>query len=179
MKVSQSTRSKPLVIRPLTVEELPLCDAHGRAFHAEKGIPGEFSLDVFCRNWEAFLAHYHGIILGLWDEEQLVGGLGGIIAPDLTGIHRDTGLPVLTATEFFLFVEPAYRGYPWWLHLIEQFRAHGAARGASRLRMVTMILPGSTLDRQAKILAWKYQKLGLRPIELCFDGPIEAPLARK
>ncbi len=153
-----------LTIRPLTIEELPLCEPYGRAFHAEKDVPGEFSIETFVKNWTEFLSRYNGIMLGLWDGETLVGGLGGIVCPDLT-----TG--IMTANEFFLFVDETHRGGTNWIKLVNQFREFGRSKGAQRLRLARMVPKGedplgSRLDRAYRRI-WK-----VRPVEVGYDGPI-------
>lgn len=152
------------VIRPLQIEELPLCAPFGKAFHLEKGIHGDFAIDVFVKNWTVFLQSYPAIIYGLWDGDRLVGGLGGMVTPDLT-----TG--TLSAVEFFWYVDPAYRTGTWPFRLVKAFRKWGKHQGATRLRMVHMLLEGE--DPSQVRLAHVYQQLGLRAIEVNYDGPID------
>lgn len=161
----------PLAIRQLTIAELPLCEPYGKAFHEEKQVPGTFNMTVFIQNWTLYLEKCNGVLLGLWNEDKLVGGLGGMIVPDIT-----TGTP--TATEFFLFIDKDYRGSSAWYRLIQRFREYGKSRGAQRLRMEQLILPAES-DDLAKMLrenglACAYFKMGLRPIEIGWDGPIES-----
>lgn len=161
MSTTEAVRT--LTIRPLTIEELPLCEPYGKAFHAEKDVPGEFSMEVFLKNWTTFMTHCHGIILGLWDDGRLVGGLGGMLTPDIT-----TG--TLAATEFFLYIAPEHRGGTVLIRLINRFREHGKLYGAARLRLALTIQKGE--DVFAPRLDSLYRRIGLRPVEIGYDGPI-------
>lgn len=154
----------PLAIRPLTIEELPRCAPFGEAFHAEKQVPGAFSIDAFVKNWTVFLTQYKAVLLGLWDGEKLVGGLGGMVVPDLT-----TAVP--TATEFLLFIDPAYRTGSGFIRLVDQFRAFGKANGAVRLRMELLLADGE--DPFAPRLGTVYRRRWkLRPVEVGYDGEL-------
>ncbi len=159
-------------IRPLTIEELPLCEPFGKAFHAEKDIYGQFSGELFVKNWTIFLTRCHGVIFGLWVDGILGGGIGGMVAPDLSAIDPVTWTPIIVATEFFLYIDPDYRKGDRWLRLIEQFRAFGKSKGATRFRIGAPILKGEEMDRAAKALAHHYNKMGMRAIDLGFEGPI-------
>jgi len=151
-------------IRPLTIEELPLCVPFGQAFIEEKQVPGTFSPETFIKNWTLFLSAYPSTIFGLWQDKQLVGGIGGMIHPDL-----NTG--VLCAIEFFWYVTPAYRKTLWAARLPLTFRKWAKRHGAERFRMVHLLEPGE--DPAAVKLAEFYTRtLKLRPVEVCFDGPI-------
>ncbi|MGL5934086.1 MAG: hypothetical protein ACRCZI_00535, partial [Cetobacterium sp.] len=91
-----------LSIRPLTIDELPLCLPYGPAFMEEYHLPGTFSQKTFLQNWTLWLTSFPAIMFGLWEDVHLVGGIGGMIHPDL-----NTG--DLLAIEFFWYVDPAYR----------------------------------------------------------------------
>lgn len=159
-----------LQIRPLTIEELPLCEPYGQAFHVEKEIPGIFSIQMFCRNWTTYIQQFNGIILGLWDGDKLVGGLGGMVAPDIAAVNPETGAPILVATEFFLYIDPEHRKGDWWIQLIEQFREFGKSKGATELGLSITLLKDE--DPLVKILSWKYRKKGLKAKEIGFRGKI-------
>lgn len=171
-------------IRPLTLEELPLCAPFGRAVHAEKDVPGEFSIELFVQSWTLFLTRCNGVLLGMWVDDRLVGGIGGMITPDFYAVDPETGAPVLSATEFFLYLDPEYRKGDRWLQLVAQFRAFGRSKGATRYRIGAPIkkswefdravrtVKGRVLDRAARVLAYKYRKMGLRPIDFGFEGSI-------
>lgn len=153
-----------VAIRRLTVEEIPLCEPFGRAFIAEKHVPGTFSLETFTRNWEFFLTRYPAVLLGLWSGERLIGGIGGMIAPDLNTGDR-------IAQEFFWYVTPEARHGTWPLRLLKQFREWGKEQGATRFRMVHLLGPDESPSTVK--LARVYAKLGMRPIEVSYDAPME------
>lgn len=153
-----------LQIRPLTVDELPLCAPFGVAFMTEKQVPGTFSLEIFTKNWTMFLTQYPAIILGLWRGDRLIGGLGGMISPDL-----NTGEQI--AIEFFWYVDADARHGTWPLRLLTRFRHWGAEHGAARLRMIHLLDLNESPSTVK--LARVYAKLGLRPIEVGYDAPIQ------
>lgn len=150
-------------IRPLALEDLLLCESFGHAFHAEKAIPGAFSLEVFLKNWSTFLGSGIGTIFGLWNGMNLVGGIGGIVVADLT-----TG--ELVVNELFWYVDPAFRKGSWPIRLLHEFRRWGREKGAVRLRMVHILMPNESASTVR--LAHVYRNMGLRPIEVAYDGPI-------
>lgn len=153
-----------LRIRPLTIEELPLCVPFGQAFMQEKKVPGEFSPETFLKNWALFLSAYPSVIFGLWEGRQLVGGIGGMIFPDL-----NTGTPC--AIEFFWYVDKDYRNTIGAAKLPLAYRQWAKEHGAKRFRMVHLLDDGE--DPKAVKLDRFYRKtLKLRPVEVCFDGPI-------
>lgn len=150
-------------IRPLTLDELPLCLPFGEAFMTEKQIPGVFNPEVFLKNWTAYLTQYPAVILGLWRGRSLVGGIGGIVFPDL-----NTGEKI--AIEFFWYVGKDDRGSSWSARLPLKFKHWARTQGATRLRMIHLLEPNETPSSVK--LADFYASLGLRPIEVAFDGPI-------
>ena len=155
--------TETMQIRALTVQELPKCLPLGAAFMAEKQVPGTFSGDVFVKNWTSFLTQFPAVIFGLWKDTELIGGIGGMVFPDL-----NTGVPA--AIEFFWYVGTEHRNTIWSVKLVLRFRKWGRDRGAQRFRMIHLLEPGE--DPSTVKLAGFYQKLGLRPIEVSYDGPI-------
>lgn len=172
--VESVKQARILSVRPLTLKELRLCEPYGQAFFSEKGLPGEFSIAAFVKKWTAYITQYNGILLGLWDGEQLVGGLGGMVAPD---INTDE----LSAIEFLLFIDPRYRGGDGWVRLVERFWQFGQAKGATRKRLATMLLPDEDpffrKSREGRSMARALDRIyrkrwGLRPVEIGYDGPM-------
>lgn len=160
----ETATKSALAIRPLTVEELPLCVRFGQAFMTEKQVPGEFSPEAFLKNWTLFLSAYPAVIFGLWDDKELIGGIGGMIFPDL-----NTGTPC--AIEFFWYVDPAHRNTLGAARLPLTYKKWAKEHGAKRFRMVHLLEEGE--DPKAVKLDRFYQKtMKLRPIEVCFDGAI-------
>ena len=152
-----------LTIAHLLVADLPLCESFGRAFHSEKEIPGEFDPGTFERNWTQFIESGIGTILGLWRDEVLIGGIGGIVVADLTSGE-------MTVNELFWYVQPDARHGTWPLRLIKELRSWGKSHGATRLRMVHILMPNESASTVK--LAHVYRQLGLRPIEVAYDGEI-------
>lgn len=151
------------VIRPVMLEDLPKCLPFGQAFMTEKQVPGRFSPETFLKAWTSFLASGQGIIYGLWNGEDLAGGLGGFVYPDL-----NTG--ETCAIEAFWYVGKDDRGTTWPVRLVHAFRKWGKKHGATRFRMIHLLMEGE--DPSTVKLAGYYQKIGLRPIEVVYDGTI-------
>ena len=162
MSVTTPT-STTLSISHLLIADLPLCEPFGIAFHTEKCIPGEFHVETFVRNWTQFMESGIGTILGLWRGETLIGGLGGIVVADLTSGE-------MTVNELFWYVQPDARHGTWPIRLIKELKIWGSAHGATRLRMVHILMPNESASTVK--LAHVYRQLGLRPIEVAYDGEI-------
>lgn len=146
-------------IRPLTVEEIPLCIPFGQAFHAEMQLPGAFLPDTFVKNWTTFLSQFPAVILGLFKDGALVGGISGMMTPDLFDAR-------LTAQEFFWFMDAAHRSGTGAMRLLKSFEAWGKERGAVEMRMVHMV---GKNDAQLERI---YKKLGYRTLEVCYVKPL-------
>lgn len=148
------------MIRPLTIDELPLCVPHGAAFHREMGLPGTFIPDIWLENWRAFLERYRAVVLGLWDGEMLVGGLGALITPDLSDGR-------MSATEMFWFVDSAHRKGRGAIKLVKTFEAWAAAEGAVETRMCHM---SGTRDESFDHV---YRALGYELLEVSYFKPVK------
>ncbi len=157
--------TKPaLVTRPLTVEELPLCLPFGKAFMEEKKIAGEFSPETFLKNWTLFLSAYPSVIFGLWEETRLVGGIGGMIHPDL-----NSGM--LYAVEFFWYVDPGYRKTLGAARLPLTVKKWGKRQGAQRWKMIHLLQRGED-PSTIKLAGFYRDTLGMDANEVVFDGEL-------
>lgn len=154
-------------IRILTPGEFPLCLPYGERFHQEMDVPGLFSPETFLTKWGQFYTLDLGAIFGLWRGDELIGGLGGVAVPDLT-----TGQ--LIASELFWYVREDSRYGTWPIRLVKTFQHWGRDRGAVRFRMVHLLRHDE--DPSTVKLASVYRHLGLRPIEVAYDGPIGGAL---
>lgn len=152
-------------LRPLAVEDLILCEPFGKAFMAEGHVEGDFSLATFCEHWGAFLRADIGTIIGLWDGIELKGGIGGLITPDV-----NSGKPV--ASELFWYIAPDARGSGLAIRLLKEFQQWARSRGATRLRLVHLLQPDEQPDGLGVKLAALYHRMGLKAIEVAYDGPI-------
>lgn len=153
-----------LTIRPLTVEELPLCLPFGPAFLREKDLPGVFSEEVFLKNWRFFLSSFPSVIFGLWQDRELVGGLGGMIHPDLnTGVRY--------AVELFWYVDPSHRKTLGAARLPLTFKKWGKRNGAERWKMIRLLKKGEDLSA-VKLEAFYVDGLKMSASEVVFDGPL-------
>lgn len=156
-----------MYIRELVIDELDQCGPFGEAFHKEKAHPDAFSLPVFLENWERFYQQGIGVIFGLFeDDDVLIGGIGGLLAKDLTS-------GTLTLNEMFWYVQndKRQRTGRWPLRLITRLRMWGALRHAKRLHMIHFFTKDEHPDdvRLSKIYT---HILKLEPNELGFVGAI-------
>lgn len=144
-------------IRPLTLTDYDACVPFAKEFYAEKQIPGQFDANRFLPTWATFLSKSDAVILGLFHDERLVGGLGAVITPDLYDGR-------LTATEMFWYVTKDARvGLDAW-KLVDAFEAWGEAHYVDEYRMTHILLPGE--DPSTVRLAPLYKRKKYRPIEV-------------
>lgn len=140
-------------VRPLTVDELPLCRPLGENFFEEAKLPGQWNGDAFLEQWEGFYRLGYGVVFGAFEGEALVGVCGGLAFPDSnTGQER--------AQELFWWVEPGHRRAGPALALLRHFEAWAEERGCEAVTMAFLHSTGNgeTLDR------W-YRRRGYRPLE--------------
>lgn len=148
------------VIRHLTKGELSLCIPQGFSFHQEFKLPGRFVPEVFARNWNHFYDEGIGSVIGLWREQELIGGLGGLLSHDLFDDRR-------VATEIFWFVSPAHRGGSGGYRLLKAYEAWAFTQGAVEVRLLYLV--GGVKDAQFERL---YEKLKYRKIEIGWAKPL-------
>lgn len=143
-------------IRPLTIEELPLCLPLGQRFHAEMQVPGTFRPEVFRENWHTFLTgSFPAVILGLFHSGVLVGGFGAMICPDLFDGRS-------AAHEMFWFVDAEYRSGLGAIRLLKAFESWAVQHGAVEARMIHLV--GQRDDQLERI----YTKFGYARLEIAY-----------
>jgi GNAT superfamily N-acetyltransferase len=124
----------------------------GYRFFDEAQLPGGFVADVFIRNWTAILRRGQGIFLGGFsDKGEFVGGLGGVLCPDLNNGQ-------LIAVECFWYVAPESRGAG--IRLLKAYEKWCAEQGVKRIAMIhlTHVHPGS--------MRRLYERMGYREVEV-------------
>lgn len=140
------------MVRELTVEEIKLAPPLGQEFYATGAIPGKLIPEVFTLSWTRFYAADFGRIFGLFNGDELVGVLGGILYPD-----SNDG--VLVATEMFWFVASKHRGTVGSLRLFDAYEKWAKERGAGRIAMIHLqALAPETLEKL-------YLRKGYRKLE--------------
>ncbi len=145
-------------VRALALHELPLCEPFAQAFYTEKGVPGHCSMEKFIQTWTLFLTQYPSILFGLWSQGALVGGLGGLITPDLYDGR-------LTATEMFWYVTPdARQGRNAWT-LVDAFETWGKDHGAVECRLAFLLLGWVQQANPMRLLPL-YQRRGYQAVDL-------------
>lgn len=154
-----ATLDAPLTIAPLSLKQLRLCVPFAQRFHAEMNLPGQLLETVWLKNWTTFLTTYPATIHALWKGEALIGGLGGLIVPDLLDGR-------LCANEMFWFMHPEHRTGTGALRLLNAFEAWGRAQGAVESRMIHLV---GHHDAQLKRI---YEKRGYTCLELCYRKPL-------
>ena len=155
MLSTPNTLPETTTVQRLTLEELPRCVPFAKAFHSELRLPGDFRPEVFLKNWTTFLTTYPAVIFTLRKGEALVGGIGGMIVPDLLDGR-------LCAHEFFWFVDAAHRTGTGAIRLLNRFEEWAAKEGAVEVRMVHLV--GNHDEQLGRI----YTKRKYRLQELCY-----------
>jgi hypothetical protein len=117
-----------LSIRPLTIDELPLCVAFGRQFFEEFHLRGVFNPAHFLTTWSGFFWSVPSVVLGLYRDDELVGGMGAIVSPDMF-----TGDQV--ATELFWYIGESHRAGTGALRLLGAFEEWGRRQSVDELRI--------------------------------------------
>lgn len=138
------------MIRELKAEELKLAASIGQQFWDEGFLPGKLVPEVFVKNWTFLIGNGMGKIFGLYQDENLVGALGSIVAPDLNDGE-------LTATECFWFVDEKNRGNG--VKLLLNFVNYAKEIGCVRVNMVHVF--NSHADKLKNL----YERLGFSPVE--------------
>lgn len=141
-----------VAIRPLTIEELPLCVPFGEAFFQEFSLRGIFSPSHFLNVWTRFIEQLGAVVLGLYREDELIGGLGALISPDVF-----TGETV--ATEMFWYIGQEHRSGTGALRLLRAFESWGSERGVSEVRLSHFMMKNNN------VLQTLYEHRGYRLIE--------------
>lgn len=149
-----------MIIRSLIRAELPLCVEHGQAFHAEFQLTGAFVPEVFLRNWNMFYERQIGTVLSLWADDSLVGGIGGLLTPDLFDDR-------LCATEIFWFVGKTHRRGSGAIRLLDAYEQWAFSSGAVECRLV--YLNGGEQDARLHAL---YERRGYRIRETGWAKPL-------
>jgi GNAT superfamily N-acetyltransferase len=138
-----------LLIKELTVSELPAVAELGPKFWLEAGLPGSFVPAVFTRNWTLFMEGGIGRIFAAMDGDRPVGVLGVLFTND---INDDAPI----ASEAFWFVEEGHRGCGMKLFLTAMHKVEEL--GCKRMSMVH-------LENINEHLAHIYQRMGFVPTE--------------
>jgi hypothetical protein len=142
-----------IAIRPLTPSELPACFAAGNVRYDESDFSGGFDEEKFCSMWAFFIACGLGIVIGAFDGEDVVGGIGGVLGPDPVN-------GALVGQEVFWYGEPGREP----LRLLKAFEGWSKERGG-KLARVGARASCDDLGRLFKL----YTRLGFRPIEVHFE----------
>ncbi len=123
------TPTKPaLVTRPLTIEELPLCLPFGQAFFREFNLRGVFNPDHFLETWTKFFWSVPCVVIGVFQDGALVGGMGAISSKDMF-----TGDQV--ATELFWYIEAGHRTGTGAVRVLRAYEEWGKRQGVDELRI--------------------------------------------
>lgn len=151
-----------LIVRPLEVYELPLCAPHGEGFFRDWPRHGTFDLETFLGNWMRLLTG-GAMLWGAWKDDELIGGLGTVLQPDLYDGH-------LIAQECFLYVAPAHRKSTALLRLFTAYHAWADVQDAE-CRLEHLLNPDETGDPREVALAKLYTRLDYQPIAVAWSRP--------
>jgi GNAT superfamily N-acetyltransferase len=109
-------------LKPEELEKISSLAAKFRTDSKFKFVPEQFFNTV-----RQFISAGMGVVLGLYEEDSLIGAIGGILYPDLFDGE-------LMATEIFWYVDPARRGKG--LRLLKGFEQWAKDHDAKRVVMV-------------------------------------------
>ncbi len=126
--VVQTDSKISLSTRPLTIDALPLCVPFGRQFFEEFELRGVFNPEHFLNTWTAFFWAVPSTVIGLYHNEELIGGLGAIVSPDMF-----TGDKV--ATELFWYIGASNRSGTGALRLLRAYEEWGLRLQVDELRI--------------------------------------------
>lgn len=137
--------------RQLFSWELDDLELIAKAFHAEAGLGGVFSVE----NWRNHISalYLSGSLgaFGVFDGGNLVGALVGQISP-----HTMTSEVI--ASELFWYILPLHRGGASGIRLLDEFESWAKAAGATIIIM-------ANLEQGADKLERLYSKRGYKQIE--------------
>lgn len=130
------------LIRDIASAEVPLLLDGARTFWTEGKLPGTLNPASFVTGWRNLLANGAGLLIGAFDQGELLGAIGGAMVPDF-----QTG--DLVSQEFFWYVIPGVRGAG--LKLLQQFERRMKERGAARNIMMHLTeLNGEAMEKVYK-----------------------------
>lgn len=148
-----------MIIRQATIEDLPRCSKAAQEFYGSAQSLGSFDLDKFVAMWTMLLGNGTGVIFLLFQDEEIVGALGGVAYPDAYTSR-------LIASEFYWFVGSQSRGGG--VRLYRLFEEWARLRGCSELRMVHL------LDSMPEKVARFYDRAGFKPLEVHYAKELTA-----
>ena len=151
-------RTDVITIRPLLISEIYMVAKHIPKFYQEfgehpMGAAYRYNQAMFIRTWTAWLRMPEYILLGAFDGDEWIGGLGGMISS-----HPYT-LDTLTGYEHFWYVIPERRKDGVGKQLIDAFEAWLKERDVKFMMMV--YIHGGPSEMMAKF----YEKEGFMPFE--------------
>ena len=140
----------PLQIRPVPREDWPAAFSCGEVFFAERKLPGRFSLARSLEVWGLAAAAFPHVIIGVYADAQIVGGMGVLIVQDDWSDHR-------FAPETFWFLRPEYRCSTAALRCLREAEQWIRAAAVRDFRVAAF--HGEDFDSLSAI----YQRLGFVP----------------
>lgn len=120
-------------------------------------MPGRLNEEHFLHHCQELVRQDLGFVIGLFDKERFVGGLGAVCA-------REFATGDLAAIEQFWYVLPECR--TGGLRLLRAFEEEARVRGCVRLHMVHL------QNHCAEKLDCLYERLGYRLLEKSFTKDV-------
>ncbi len=146
--------------RELMMHEVPQMTAFALEFYDEGFVPGQLIPEIFEGNWMDWIERDVGFVVTAWDDNLLLGGAGGLIAPDAND-------GVLVANEIFWFVRLEHRCGSVGLRILKEFEVAAVQRGAKRVLMIH--LANDVGARLAKV----FDRWGYRSVETHYIKEIQ------
>lgn len=147
------------MIEHLGARDLPELAACARDFYAASRFLHTFDMARFEAVWTTLLASGTGVVLGLREDGEVVGTIGGVV-------YAEPYSGDLIATEFFWFVRPGRRGGG--MRLYRAFEAWAREQNCTQIRM------GHLSDSMPQKVKRVYERLGFEEVETNYAKPLRS-----
>ncbi|MDE2022330.1 MAG: hypothetical protein KGI71_05480 [Patescibacteria group bacterium] len=140
----------PQIVRPLEAAQIPLMLPLARAYIEASGLPVQFGPAKVRQYWERLYEAQRGLLIGLWEGNDLVGVLGVHVIESMFGDG-------FAANEWVWWVVPSRRIGSGGLRLLREAEAWSASRHLP-------LLVGAYDHQNGELLAKFYDRRGFRRI---------------
>lgn len=143
------------MIRAIGPDEVSVTRGCGFSFFKESGLPGTFNWTHFQEAWRSIIHKEIGVILVDERYSEVIGLIGGIIAPCMNTGDIET-------FETFWYVFPQYRRTPAAIRLLRAFELWSIEHNAVRMKMAHLTRLNPEYVRNM------YDRMGYTEQETCF-----------
>lgn len=140
-------------MRPLSPDEVSTCLDGASQFFDEAELPMDLVPHLFVENWRNKIEEDRGVIIGLFDGDTIVGGLGAVKCPEINSGE-------MMAVECWWHVQKPYRSRGWGLRLLDAYERWARKIGAKKVCMIHLV------NLQPEKLGALYESRGYRKVEV-------------